>query len=165
MPLIWAADIEELTEMNANFRKVLWTGKHSEVTIMSIPPGSEIGLEVHRTNDQFLCIEAGQGRVKAGRTKSRLTSTVNIEDDWGIVIPAGTWHNVINTGKVPLKLFTIYSPAEHARGTVHKTKAAADAAEMAAHGRKPATKKAAGEKALRKAAKRGSPGRKRSAKR
>jgi mannose-6-phosphate isomerase-like protein (cupin superfamily) len=129
----WAKDIEEITQANKNFRRVLHVGKHLELTVMSIPPGGEIGVEVHRSNDQFLCFEAGQGVVKTGRTKSRLTRTVTVEDDWGVVIPAGTWHNVINTGRVPLRLFTLYGPPEHARGTVHRTKAQADRAEAEEH--------------------------------
>lgn len=137
--MVWAKDIEEITQGNKTFRTVLHVGKHLELTVMSIPPGGEIGVEVHRSNDQFLCFEAGQGRVKAGKTKARLTRTVDVEDDWGVFIPAGTWHNVINTGKVALKLFTLYGPPEHEAGTVHRTKAIADRAEAAAHAKKKPT--------------------------
>jgi mannose-6-phosphate isomerase-like protein (cupin superfamily) len=133
MALIWAADIEDLTEGNDLFRKVLWTGAHSELTIMSIEPGSEIGLEVHPDHDQFLRVEGGQGQVQAGPAKDNLMETVNVKDDWAFIVPAGTWHNVINTGDSPLKLYTVYSPANHAPGTVHQTKADADAAEAAEH--------------------------------
>jgi mannose-6-phosphate isomerase-like protein (cupin superfamily) len=132
---VWAGNIEDLTERNDTFRTVLWTGQHSELTLMSIEPGSEIGLEVHPNVDQFLRIEAGQGQVKAGPAKDDLRETIDVEDDWAFIIPAGTWHNVINTGDEPLKLYTVYSPANHAPGTVHKTKAEADAAEMAEHAR------------------------------
>ena len=131
MGLIWAADIEDLTEGNTNFRKVIWTGAHSELTLMSIEPGGEIGLEVHPDHDQFLRIEAGKAQVRAGTSKDSLTETVDVEDDWAFIVPAGTWHNVINTGDDPLRLYTVYSPANHAPGTVHATKAEADAAEHA----------------------------------
>ena len=131
MGLIWAADIEDLTEENTNFRKVIWTGAHSELTLMSIEPGGEIGLEVHPDHDQFLRIEAGKAQVRAGTSKDNLTETVDVEDDWAFIVPAGTWHNVINTGDDPLRLYTVYSPANHAPGTVHATKAEADAAEHA----------------------------------
>jgi mannose-6-phosphate isomerase-like protein (cupin superfamily) len=133
MPRIWADNIEDLTEGNETFRTVLWTGKHSELTIMSIPAGSEIGLEVHPDHDQFLRIEEGKGQVKAGPSQDDLSEAYDVEDDWAFIVPAGTWHNVINTGSKPLKLYTVYSPANHAPGTVHKTKAEADAAEAAGH--------------------------------
>jgi mannose-6-phosphate isomerase-like protein (cupin superfamily) len=152
--MIWAKDIEVITQGNANFRRVLNVSKHLELTVMSIPPGGEIGLEVHRTTDQFLVVEAGTGVVKSGKTKRRLTRTVEIEDDWGIVIPAGTWHNVINTGKVPLRLFTLYGPPEHARGTVHRTKAAADRAEAEEHAKARRSKTAKKRTAAKKTSKR-----------
>jgi mannose-6-phosphate isomerase-like protein (cupin superfamily) len=152
--MIWAKDIEVITQGNANFRRVLNVSKHLELTVMSIPPGGEIGLEVHRTTDQFLCIEAGTGVVKSGKTKGRLTRTVEIEDDWGIVIPAGTWHNVINTGKVPLRLFTLYGPPEHAQGTVHRTKAQADRAEAQEHAKARRAKTAKKRTAAKKVSKR-----------
>ena len=133
MALIWVGNIEDLTEDNETFRTVLWTGAHSELTIMSIAPGDEIGLEVHPNNDQFLRIEEGQGQVKVGPAEENLTETYEVEGDWAFIIPAGTWHNVINTGDGPLKLYTVYSPPNHPDGTVHKTKAEADAAEAAEH--------------------------------
>lgn len=129
MASIWAGNIEDLTKENGNFRKVLRVGTFSELTLMSIEPGGEIGLEVHPENDQFIRIEAGKAQVKAGPAKDNLNETVDVEDDWAFIIPAGTWHNVINTGSEPLKLYTVYAPPEHAAGTVHRTKAEADAAE------------------------------------
>jgi mannose-6-phosphate isomerase-like protein (cupin superfamily) len=102
-----------------------------ELTLMSIEPGSEIGLEVHPTIDQFLRIEAGKARIKAGPAKEDLRETHDVEADWAFIVPAGTWHNVINTGSEPLKLYTVYAPANHAPGTVHRTKQEADAAEAA----------------------------------
>jgi mannose-6-phosphate isomerase-like protein (cupin superfamily) len=131
MALLWVDNIEDRTKENNNFRKVLWTGAHSELTVMSIEPGSEIGLEVHSHVDQFLRVESGKGQVKAGPAEDNLNETYDVEDDWAFIVPAGTWHNVINTGSEPLKLYTVYSPANHAAGTVHRTKAEADAAEHA----------------------------------
>jgi mannose-6-phosphate isomerase-like protein (cupin superfamily) len=130
---IWVGNIEELTEGNENFRTVLWTGAHSELTLMSIPPGSEIGLEVHPDIDQFLRIEAGRATVRAGASKDELTEEYAVEEDWAFIIPAGTWHNVINTGDDDLRLYTVYSPVNHAAGTVHKTKQEADEAEAQGH--------------------------------
>jgi mannose-6-phosphate isomerase-like protein (cupin superfamily) len=126
---IWVGNIEDLTEDNDTFRTVLWTGAHSELTLMSIAPGEDIGMEVHPNVDQFLRIEEGQGKVVAGPAQDRLDETYEVEDDWAFIIPAGTWHNVINTGSGPLKLYTVYAPANHAPGTVHRTKADAVAAE------------------------------------
>jgi mannose-6-phosphate isomerase-like protein (cupin superfamily) len=131
MARVWTGDIEDLTTSNDNFRKVLWAGKHSELTLMSIEPGSEIGLEVHEDVDQFLRIESGQAQIKAGPSKDDLNETHDVSEDWAFIVPAGTWHNVINTGTGPLRLYTVYSPANHEPGTVHRTKAEADAAEAA----------------------------------
>jgi mannose-6-phosphate isomerase-like protein (cupin superfamily) len=131
MGLIWVDDIEKLTKRNRNFRTVVRSGGRSELTLMSIPPGGEIGLEVHGDIDQFLRIEEGRAQIKAGPSRDNLNETYDVEDDWAFIIPAGTWHNVINTGDEPLQLYTVYSPANHAPGTVHKTKADADAAEAA----------------------------------
>lgn len=96
---------------------------------MSIPVGGEIGLEIHPATDQFLRIEDGQGLVKMGDREGRLYFQEKLNDDSAIMIPAGTWHNIINTGNKPLKLYSIYAPPHHPFGTVHKTKAEAEAAE------------------------------------
>ena len=133
MPLVWAGNIEEQTEQNGTFRTVLWTGAHSQLTVMSIEPGGEIGLEVHPNLDQFFRIEAGRAQVKAGRARDDLTETCDVAEDWAFIVPAGTWHNVINTGDKALKLYSVYSPANHPPGTVHATKAEADVAEAADH--------------------------------
>ncbi len=130
---IWIGDIEKLTEQNDTFRTVLWTGSHSELTLMSIAPGEDIGLEVHPNIDQFLRIEDGHGTVKAGPSRDNLTETYDVKDGWAFIIPAGAWHNVINSGKKPLQLSTVYSPANHTSGTVHKTKSDAAKAEASAH--------------------------------
>ena len=125
----WSANIEEATTINSTFRTVLFTGKAMQLTVMSIGPGEEIGLEVHRDTDQFLRVEAGSARVEMGSSKDKLDETHELEEDWAVIVPAGRWHNVINTGKRPLKLYSIYAPPEHPPGTVHATRADSDAAE------------------------------------
>ena len=129
----WVKNIEEVTTANSNFRTVLHTGKYSQLTVMSLKPGEEIGNEVHPEIDQFIRFEAGRGKVTFGSTGDQVEEEHDIEDDWAVIIPAGTWHNVVNTGTEELKLYSIYSPAEHPDGTVHVTKAEADAAEADHH--------------------------------
>ncbi|WP_308417914.1 cupin domain-containing protein [Halalkalibacter okhensis] len=125
----FVVDIEEVTNQNNNFRTALWTGDHLQVTLMSIDVGEDIGLEIHPTLDQFLRIEQGQGVVQMGDSKERLDFEEKVYDDYAIVIPAGKWHNLTNTGNQPLKLYSIYAPPQHPYGTVHETKAIAMAAE------------------------------------
>lgn len=125
----WSSNIEEATTKNSTFRTVLFTGKAMQLTVMSIGPGEEIGLEVHDHIDQFLRVEQGSAKVVMGASKDKLDETHELADDWAVIVPAGTWHNVINTGNGPLKLYSIYAPPEHPPGTVHATKAEADAAE------------------------------------
>lgn len=125
----WVDNIEAVTLENTNFRTVIYTGKHSQLTVMSIPPGGEVGWEAHGHLDQFLRLEAGKARLDLGSDKDSVDESHDIEDDWALIIPAGTWHNVVNTGDVDLKLYSIYSPPEHPDGTVHRTKAEADADE------------------------------------
>lgn len=122
-------DIEEATTQNRTFRTALWTGDHLQVTLMSIAVGDDIGLELHPDVDQFLRIEEGQGLVQMGDTKDQLNFQQQVSDDFAIMVPAGKWHNLTNTGQQPLKLYSIYAPPEHPFGTVHKTKADAMAAE------------------------------------
>ena len=129
----WVADIERATLDNENFRTVLWTGEHSQLTVMRIAAGEDIGLEVHPDHDQFIRIEEGKGRAELGPSEDEVAETHDVEADWAIVVPAGTWHNVVNTGDGDLKLYSLYSPPEHPPNTVHRTKAEAEAAE-AAHG-------------------------------
>ena len=113
----------------------MWTGTHLQLTVMSIEPGGEIGLEVHPDRDQFLRVEAGTGRVRMGPKRDRLTFERDVTADWVILVPAGSWHNVVNTGAEPLKLYSLYAPPEHPAGTVHPTQQDAEAAEAAAeHG-------------------------------
>lgn len=128
-PEPFVVDIEEVTKRNNTFRTALWTGKHMQLTLMSIGVGEDIGLEIHENLDQFLRIEEGQGIIKMGSSKDRLDFQEKVYDDYAIMIPAGTWHNLINTGSKPIKLYSIYAPVQHPHGTVHKTKADAMAAE------------------------------------
>jgi len=122
-------NIDDYTTSNNNFRMALWTGTKLQVTVMSIKVGGEVGLEQHNDTDQFLRIEEGQAKVMMGNTKDALTFTKIAEKDFAIFVPAGKWHNIINTGDKPLKLYSIYSPVEHPHGTVHKTFEEAEEAE------------------------------------
>jgi mannose-6-phosphate isomerase-like protein (cupin superfamily) len=127
----WVGDIEQRTIENTTFRTVLFTGEHSQLTVMRIGAGEDIGREVHPDHDQFLRIEQGSARVELGASEDSVDETHDVEDDWAFVVPAGVWHNVVNTGSDDLKLYSLYSPAEHPDGTVHQTKADAEAAEHA----------------------------------
>ncbi len=125
----WVADIEAETIENTDFRRVLHTGGHLQLTVMSLAPGEDIGWEMHDHLDQFLRIEQGQGVLRFGRAENSVDEEHDVADDWAIIVPAGTWHDVVNTGDVPLRLYSIYAPTEHPPGTVHRTKADAEAAE------------------------------------
>lgn len=116
-------EIAVVAEKSADFRRVLWTGQHTQLVIMTIPPGGEIGEEVHEKNDQVLSFVSGLGKaVIEGRDKQVKPGDV-------VVVPAGVRHNFLNDGPNPLVLYTVYGPADHADGAVHATKEAADAAE------------------------------------
>jgi len=111
----YIGDIEEITEKNNNFRQVLYTAKHSQLVVMSLKPGEEIGEETHEL-DQFIRLEKGKGRVVMDDAEKE------IKEDYAVVIPAGVKHNIINDGDKEMKLYTIYSPPEHKDGVIHKTK-------------------------------------------
>jgi len=128
-PEPFVINIDQATKQNDTFRTALWTGDHLQLTLMSIKPGEEIGLEIHPHLDQFLRVEQGQGIVKMGDSKDNLDFERKVSDGYAIIIPDGTWHNVINTGNIPLKLYSIYAPPQHPKGTVQKTKEEAIAAE------------------------------------
>jgi mannose-6-phosphate isomerase-like protein (cupin superfamily) len=113
-------DIESLTLGNADFRRVVYTGKELQLVLMTIPPGGEIGEEVHDDGDQFFRVEGGQGEVLIDGKSTK------VEGDWAIIVPSGARHNVRNTGHEPLKLYTIYAPPRHANGTVLRTRADAE---------------------------------------
>jgi mannose-6-phosphate isomerase-like protein (cupin superfamily) len=122
-------DIDDLTENNSDFRRVLYTGKQMQLVLMSLRPGEEIGEEVHHDRDQFFRVEKGSGEVWIDGARSR------IEDGTAIVVPAGARHNIKNTGDEPLRLYTLYAPPEHADGIVQATKAEAQDAEEHFDGR------------------------------
>ncbi len=130
-PNPFVIDIDKATLQNNYFRTALWTGTHMQLTLMSIKPGEDIGLEIHPNLDQFLRVEQGQGIVMMGDSKDNLNFQKRVYDNYAIIIPAGTWHNLINTGRVPLKLYSIYAPPQHPFGTVHETKR--DAMEQEEH--------------------------------
>lgn len=123
-------NIEQAAEQNTNYRTTLWTGQHFQVTLMSIPAGSDIGLEVHPDTDQFIRVEEGQGLVQMGDSKEDLDFQSQAHEGYAIIIPAGKWHNLTNNGAKPLKLYVIYAPPHHPFGTVHPTKEAAMAADL-----------------------------------
>jgi mannose-6-phosphate isomerase-like protein (cupin superfamily) len=116
--------IATVAEQHADFRRVLWTGKHSQLVIMTIPPDGEIGEEVHEV-DQILTFVSGVGEAQVSGDKRKVA-----QGDL-VVVPAGRKHNFINTGPNPLVLYTMYAPAEHADGAIHRTKEEADAMEEA----------------------------------
>jgi len=117
----FVGDIEKLARENANFRRVLYTAYRSQLVLMSLKPGEEIGLETHAENDQFFRFEEGSGKVIIDGMENE------IHEDWAVIVPAGAEHNVINTGDKDLKLYTIYSPPNHRDGVIHVTKQEAEA--------------------------------------
>ncbi len=117
----WVIDMEKETLDNTNFRTTMWTGEHLQMTVMEIPVGGDVGLEVHDDVDQFLRIEQGTGKCEMGPAEDNLDFVEQVEDDSAIFVPAGVWHNVTNVGDEPLKLYTIYAGPDHVAGTVHET--------------------------------------------
>lgn len=114
-------DIEQLTIGNSDFRHVLYTGGHLQLVLMSLPPGCDIGAEVHEDRDQFFRFEEGEGQVDIDE------NTYDVVDGSAVIVPAGARHNVRNTGDAPLKLYTIYGPPEHKDKIVQRTKEEAEA--------------------------------------
>lgn len=127
----FVTNIETETLENTHYRTALWTGDLLQVTLMSIPVNGDIGAEIHHDNDQFLRIEQGHGRVLMGASEDDITLEKEVGPEDAIFIPHGIYHNVINIGQEDLKLYSIYGPAHHAKGTVHETQAIAIAAEEA----------------------------------
>ena len=115
-------NIERATLINNRYRTVLWTGNNLQLTVMSIPVGESIGLEIHPNVDQFIRIEQGEGIVKMGKTANNLIFRRNVMDNCAILIPQGTWHDIENAGNIPLKLYSIYAPPNHPNGTIQQTK-------------------------------------------
>ena len=114
-------NIERATVENEDFRRVLYTGRHIQLVLMTLPPGCDIGEEVHEDRDQFFRIEEGQGEIRIDGKANK------VEDDFAVIVPAGARHNVINDGGEPLRLYTIYGPPEHKDGIVQATKEEAEA--------------------------------------
>ena len=110
-------NIEQLTLDNTDFRRVLYTGKHLQLVLMTLQPGDDIGEEVHDGHDQFFRIESGKGEVLIDGSRHP------VQDDDAVIVPAGARHNVTNTGDAPLKLYTLYAPPEHKDGVIHPTRA------------------------------------------
>jgi mannose-6-phosphate isomerase-like protein (cupin superfamily) len=128
----WVGNIESSTTENTNFRTVVFTGRHEQLTLMRLAPGEDIGREMHPDVDQFLRVEEGHGRVEFGTAETRIDETYDVEDGWAIIVPAGVWHDLVNTGDGDLKLYSLYAPPNHADGMVHRTKRDAELAEASA---------------------------------
>ncbi len=117
----YVLNIEEATLQNDNYRTTIWTGDKIQVTVMSIAPNDDVGLEIHHGIEQFLRVEQGEGLCQMGPSEDNLNFERRVTDDDVILVPADTWHNVTNTGDTPLKLYSIYGTPDHVKGTVHKT--------------------------------------------
>lgn len=113
----FTGDIEKETLQNTDYRRVIFTGPNMQLVLMAIPPGEEVGVETHKDHDQFVRIESGKGKAILNGKKT------DLEDGMAVLVPAGTTHNIVNTGDEVLKLYTLYGPPEHPKGTVEKTKA------------------------------------------
>ena len=122
-------NIRDITRSNGYYRKEIWTGEHLQLTVMSIPVGGEVGLEQHTENDQFIGVEYGVASVYFGQTKQDVIFVGNVNPNYAIIVPSGTWHNIINEGFTPLKIYSVYAPPHHPKGTIHKTKFDSDLAE------------------------------------
>ena len=115
-------NINHATNMNQNFRTTLWTGRDMQLTLMSIPVCGDIGVEMHPDVDQFIRIERGHAKVYMGNCQKGVVEQADANENFAIIIPAGTWHNIVNVGNCPLKLYSLYAPPQHPVGTVHQTK-------------------------------------------
>ena len=122
-------DLERETLGNTSYRTVAWSGKHLQLTLMSIPVGGDVGLEAHPDTDQFLRLDGGRGRVQMGPAQDQLDFDREVEDGWAILVPAGTWHNVTNIGDEPMRLYAVYAPVHHAAGKTQSTAEDAEADE------------------------------------
>ena len=119
-------NINHATNRNGNFRTTLWTGEDLQLTVMSIPVCGDIGVEMHPDIDQFIRVESGRAKVYLGSCRNSLQEQACVDGNYAILIPAGTWHNIVNVGNRPLKLYSLYAPQGHPFGTVHKTQADAE---------------------------------------
>ena len=115
-------NIAHATQMNENFRTTLWTGRDMQLTLMSIPTNGDIGVEMHPDVDQFIRVEHGKAKVYMGNRRNDLREMGYVDGHYALLIPAGIWHNIVNVGNRPLKLYSLYAPPKHPFGTVHGTK-------------------------------------------
>ena len=115
-------NINHAVSMNENFRTTLWTGKHLQLTLMTVPVCGDIGVEMHEEVDQFIRVESGRAKVFMGNCRNNLQKMWYADGNCAILIPAGTWHNIVNAGNTPLRLYSLYAPPQHPFGSVHKTK-------------------------------------------
>ena len=115
-------NIHHATNKNENFRTTLWTGEHLQLTVMNIPVRGDIGVEMHPDVDQFVRVESGRARVYFGSNRNALYEVGVVNENFAILIPAGTWHNIVNIDNRPLKVYSLYAPPKHPFGVVHKTK-------------------------------------------
>lgn len=122
-PNPYVVNVANAAMCNSNFRSAIWTGRYAQMTLMCIPVCSEIGMEVHNDTDQIIRIEEGNAQVKMGCSRNLTDCQENLCKGDAVFVPAGIWHNIINVGRVPLKVSTIYAPPHHPAGTVHRTRA------------------------------------------
>lgn len=119
-------NIDDATDSNMYFRSTLWTGDNLQVTLMSLKRNEEIGAEVHNDTDQFIKVESGRAKILIGRSAEEFYYQRIVDSDFAIIIPSGTWHNIVNVGTTDLKLYSVYAPPHHPKGTVHTTKEEAE---------------------------------------
>jgi mannose-6-phosphate isomerase-like protein (cupin superfamily) len=129
-PATAVINVVSATIENTNYRTTVWTGNHLQMTVMSIDPGHDIGLEVHLDNDQFIRVEQGIAKVSIGPDKEQM-QIIQANASDAVFVPAGMWHNLETVGEIPLKVYSIYAPPQHPHGTVHVTQQQAEAAEHA----------------------------------
>lgn len=129
----YIVNIDRAAMENNNYLKTLWTGDILQLALMSIEPGGDIGFEAHPNSDQFIRIESGEGILEMGSSKDKIDFRENVQEGFAIIIPAGEWHNLTNTGNTPLKLYSIYSPPHHPPGIVHETREQANDANFHNH--------------------------------
>ena len=121
-PNPYVANVGQMAMRNPNFRTALWTGEYMQMTLMNIPVRGEIGSEIHEDTDQMVRVEQGIGLVTMGADKDNPDFKQRVMQGDTIFVPAGTWHNIVNAGRIPLRLTSIYAPPHHPRGTIHRTK-------------------------------------------